>query len=201
MIDTFDPIDSPSPLSPLLPPAMSPETKKLIDWQRVKRVTFSSKFPPLQCHIATGICDSLKLAPCCFRSTSICKQRNARDCDLYKAPRYNPQDRKRAREDAKNEEREADLRQRRNKAQEGWCTLWTQGRVSTTHQCHTHTPTNFHRMTVSLPPQLPARHTQRQKVLAKELALRLGAGLRVARPRLHLRRRRMPLLRPHSQGA
>ena len=184
-----------------LPPEMNPETKKLIDWQRVKRVNFSSGFPPLQCHIAAGICESWKLAPCCFRAVSICKQRNARDCDLYKAPRYNPQDRKRAREDAKNDEKEADLQQRRNKAREGWCTLWTEGRVSNAHTCHTHTHTCLHRMTVSIPPQLPTRHTQRQKILAKELALRLSTGLRVARPRLHLRRRRMPLLRSHTQGA
>ena len=177
-----------------LPPAMNPATKKLIDWQRVKRVTFSPKHPPLQCHIAAGICDSWKLAPCCFRSTGICKHRNARDCDLYKAPSYNPQDRKRAREDAKEQEKEADLQQRRNKAREGWCTLWTEGRVRNAHECHTHTLTNLHCMTVSLPPQLPARHSQRQKVLEKKLALRLGAGLRVARPHLHLHRRRVPLL-------
>ena len=184
-----------------LPKGMTHEKKKLIEWQHVKRVTFSESHPPLQCHMAVGICDSWNLAPCCFRFRSICPQRNARDCSLFKRPSISPQERKRQRDEAKHTEREADLDIRLNKAKEEQCIPWTQGKVSprTLHAPPSHPSPTPHCMTVRQPPGLPSRRPQGQKIFTKEHSMRICPGIRVARLRLPFLTRRMSVLRSHCQ--
>ena len=172
----------------------------MIDWQHVKRVRFSETFHPLQCHMAGALCNSWKIAPCCFRSKSICDKRNARECSLSAKTPYYGRDRKRERDEARAAEIEDDLKKREVKANSDYCKEWRHGKVSS--QAPTPTNTNSHHQPPIAPvlvsQQLPAWSTQRAHILTKEHYMRIFPWLGpVPGLRLPIPTRTMPLQRPH----